>query len=142
MAMKQNDWLVASLNNPEFTAQDFKDVSGMTLDNTQFMSKDVYKNSPYIRNQKMFQDSNGNFSDQKFDAYYNNVASTFRDFSTENSVDNYEYSMWDVNRPAGGRVKDINFNLNTVNNLILTVQNSNINNTNIIQGGILKESRF
>ena len=116
MAMKQNDWLVASLNNPEFTAQDFKDVSGMTLDNTQFMSKDVYKNSPYIRNQKMFQDSNGNFSDQKFDAYYNNVASTFRDFSTENSVDNYEYSMWDVNRPAGGRVKDINFNLNTVNN--------------------------
>ena len=116
MVMKQNDWLVASLNNPEFTAQDFKDVSGMTLDNTQFMSKDVYKNSPYIRNQKMFQDSNGNFSDQKFDAYYNNVASTFRDFSTENSVDNYEYSMWDVNRPAGGRVKDINFNLNTVNN--------------------------
>lgn len=116
MAMKQNDWLVASLNNPEFTAQDFKDVSGMTLDNTQFMSKDVYKNSPYIRNQKMFQDSDGNFSDQKFDAYYNNVASTFRDFSTENSVDNYEYSMWDVNRPAGGRVKDINFNLNTVNN--------------------------
>lgn len=116
MAMKQNDWLVASLNNPEFTAQDFKDVSGMTLDNTQFMSKDVYKNSPYIRNQKMFQDSNGNFSDQKFDAYYNNVASTFRDFSAENSVDNYEYSMWDVNRPAGGRVKDINFNLNTVNN--------------------------
>lgn len=116
MAMKQNDWLVASLNNPEFTAQDFKDVSGMTLDNTQFMSKDVYKNSPYIRNQKMFQDSDGNFSDQKFDAYYNNVASTFRDFSTENSIDNYEYSMWDVNRPAGGRVKDINFNLNTVNN--------------------------
>ena len=116
MAMKQNDWLVASLNNPEFTAQDFKDVSGMTLDNTQFMSKDVYKNSPYIRNQKMFQDNDGNFSDQKFDAYYNNVASTFRDFSTENSVDNYEYSMWDVNRPAGGRVKDVNFNLNTVNN--------------------------
>lgn len=116
MAMKQNDWLVASLNNPEFTAQDFKDVSGMTLDNTQFMSKDAYKNSPYIRNQKMFQDNDGNFSDQKFDAYYNNVASTFRDFSTENSVDNYEYSMWDVNRPAGGRVKDVNFNLNTVNN--------------------------
>lgn len=116
MAMKQNDWLVASLNNPEFTAQDFKDVSGMTLDNTQFMSKDVYKNSPYIRSQKMFQDNDGNFSDQKFDAYYNNVASTFRDFSTENSVDNYEYSMWDVNRPAGGRVKNVNFNLNTVNN--------------------------
>lgn len=116
MAMKQNDWLVASLNNPEFTAQDFKDVSGMTLDNTQFMSKDVYKNSPYIRSQKIFQDNDGNFSDQKFDAYYNNAASTFRDFSTENSVDNYEYSMWDVNRPAGGRVKNVNFNLNTVNN--------------------------
>lgn len=116
MAMKENDWLVASLNNPEFTSQDFKNVSGMTLDNTQFMSKDVYKNSPYIRNQKIFQDNEGNFSDQKFDAYYNNVASSFRDFSTENTIDNYEYSMWDVNRPANGRIKSINFNLSTVNN--------------------------
>jgi hypothetical protein len=50
MAMKENDWLIASLNNPDFSAGDFKDVSGLSLDNTQFLSEDVYKNSPYIRN--------------------------------------------------------------------------------------------
>lgn len=114
--MKQNDWLVASLNNPDFTPNDFKDVSGMTLENTQFLSKDDYKKSNYVRNQQQFRDNEGNFSDTKFDQYYNNIASTFRDFSTEDTVDNYEYSIWDVNRPAEGRIKNINFNLNTVNN--------------------------
>ena len=114
--MKQNDWLVASLNNPDFTPQDFKDISGMSLDNTQFLSKEAYKQKPYIRNQQMFKDKEGNFSDNKFDQYYNNISNTFRDFSTEDTVDNYEYDIWDVNRPAKGKIKNINFNLNTVNN--------------------------
>lgn len=114
--MKQNDWLVASLNNPDFTPQDFKDISGMSLDNTQFLSKEAYKQKPYIRNQQIFKDKEGNFSDTKFDQYYNNISSTFRDFSTEDTVDNYEYDIWDINRPVKGRIKDINFSLNTVNN--------------------------
>lgn len=114
--MKQNDWLVASLNNPDFTPQDFKDISGMSLDNTQFLSKEAYKQKPYIRNQQMFKDKEGNFSDNKFDQYYNNISNTFRDFSTEDTVDNYEYDIWDVNKPAKGKIKNINFNLNTVNN--------------------------
>lgn len=114
--MKQNDWLVASLNNPDFTPQDFKDISGMSLDNTQFLSKETYKQKPYIRNQQMFKDKEGNFSDTKFDQYYNSISNTFRDFSTEDTVDNYEYDIWDINRPAKGKIKNINFNLNTVNN--------------------------
>ena len=114
--MKQYDYLLASLNNPDFTSGDFKDVAGMNLANTQFASKDLYKSNPKIRSQKIFQDAEGNFSDQKFDQYYNNVASSFRDFSTESAVDDYEYSMWDTRRPEGAKVKSINFNLNTVNN--------------------------
>lgn len=114
--MKQYDYLLASLNNPDFTSGDFKDVAGMNLENTQFASKDLYKSNPKIRSQKIFQDAEGNFSDYKFDQYYNNVASSFRDFSTESAVDDYEYSMWDTRRPEGAKVKSINFNLNTVNN--------------------------
>lgn len=114
--MKQYDYLLASLNNPDFTSGDFKDVAGMNLANTQFASKDLYKSNPKIRSQKIFQDAEGNFSDQKFDQYYNNVASSFRDFSTESAVDDYEYSIWDTRRPTGAKIKSINFNLNTVNN--------------------------
>lgn len=114
--MKQYDYLLASLNNPDFTSGDFKDVAGMNLANTQFASKDLYKSNPKIKSQKIFQDAEGNFSDQKFDQYYNNVASSFRDFSTESAIDDYEYSMWDTRRPEGAKVKSINFNLNTVNN--------------------------
>lgn len=31
--MKENDWIVATLNNPEFTAADFKNIQGLSLDN-------------------------------------------------------------------------------------------------------------
>ena len=61
--MKQYDYLLASLNNPDFTSGDFKDVAGMNVANTQFASKDLYKNNPKIRSQKIFQDAEGNFSD-------------------------------------------------------------------------------
>jgi len=32
--MKQNDWIVATLNNPEFSAADFKNIQGLSLNNT------------------------------------------------------------------------------------------------------------
>lgn len=113
---KQNDWLVASLNNPDFTVADFKNISDLSLDNTQFLNKEVYKSSPFIRNQKIFQDNDGNFSEKKFDDYYSNIASSFRNFSMEDTIDNYQYSMWDPSRPDKGKIKSINFNLSTAKN--------------------------
>jgi hypothetical protein len=32
--MKQNDWIVAALNNPTFTVGDFQNIANMNLDNT------------------------------------------------------------------------------------------------------------
>jgi hypothetical protein len=32
--MKENDWIVATLNNPTFDAGDFQYISDMSLDNT------------------------------------------------------------------------------------------------------------
>jgi hypothetical protein len=32
--MRENDWLVASINNPDFNNQDFKDILGMDMGNT------------------------------------------------------------------------------------------------------------
>ena len=47
--MKENDWIVASINNPNFTNSDFKNILGITEDNVQMLSKDEYKNSQYIK---------------------------------------------------------------------------------------------
>ena len=109
--MKQNDWIVASINNPTFDAGDFQHISDMTLDNTQLLSKDQYLKSRYIRENDMFKNAQGEFSEELFDRFYQGAAQKFAEFSTENIVDNYEYSMWDVMRPKNGKVKDVNFNL-------------------------------
>jgi hypothetical protein len=52
--MKQNDWIIASLNNPEFTPDDFKDV-GFNLQNTELVSEDEYKKSKKILENPKFQ---------------------------------------------------------------------------------------
>lgn len=109
--MKQNDWIVATINNPTFDAGDFQHISDMTLDNTQLLSKDQYLKSRYIRENDLFKNSQGEFSEELFDRFYQGAAQKFAEFSTENIVDNYEYSMWDVMRPEKGKVKDVNFNL-------------------------------
>lgn len=108
--MKQNDWIVASINNPTFDAGDFQHISDMTLDNTQLLSKDQYLKSRYIRENDMFKNARGEFSEELFNRFYQDAAQKFAEFSTENIVDNYEYSMWDVMRPKKGKVKDTNLN--------------------------------
>lgn len=114
--MKQNDWIVASLNNPTFDAGDFQYISDMTLDNTQLLSKDQYLKSKFIRGNDRFKTSSGEFSEDLFNQFYDNAASEFARFSTENIVDNYEYNMWDVMRPKNGKIKDINFNIGKIDN--------------------------
>ena len=46
--MKQNDWLVAGLLNPEFNTSDFL-ISGLTPDNTQLLTAEQYKKSSFVR---------------------------------------------------------------------------------------------
>ena len=114
--MKEFDYLLSSINNPDFTSSDFRNIGGMSLNNTQFLDKDYYKNKQSIRNNKNFLDNQGNFSEQKFDDYYNKIADSFKSFSTESAIDDYEYSIWDSMRPANAKTKYIKFKLETVNN--------------------------
>ena len=114
--MKQNDWIVATINNPTFDAGDFQHISDMTLDNTQLLSKDQYLKSRYIRENDLFKNDQGEFSEELFDRFYQGAAQKFAEFSTENIVDNYEYDMWDVMRPEKGKVKDVNFSLGVQQN--------------------------
>lgn len=113
--MKENDWIVATLNNPTFDVGDFQNILDMNLDNTQMLSREQYLKSNYIRENPNFQTDN-QFDESKFNAFYAQQIKKFGEFSTENVIDNYEYSMWDVTRPKGERVKKESIQFNTVAN--------------------------
>lgn len=114
--IKENDWLVATINNPGFTADDFRDVAGMTLDNTQLLSADEYLKSDFIRENKLFTNERGEFNEQKFRDFYKQKTQEFQSFATDASIDNYEYGLWDTTRPADGRVRDSGFKFIKVSN--------------------------
>lgn len=116
--MKQNDWIIATLNNPTFDIQDFKYISEMSLNNTQLLPKETYLKSNYILENERFKNQDGQFSQDLFDTFYREAANRFAQFSTEDIVDNYqyEYDIFDARRPVGGKIKDPNFRLGTYNN--------------------------
>lgn len=116
--MKENDWIIATMNNPTFDVGDFQYIADMTLDNTQLLSKDQYLKSKYIRESDLFKNEQGEFSEDSFNEFYQKAAQKFKEFSTEDIVDHYDYkySMWDVTRPKEGRIKDSGFSLGMQDN--------------------------
>lgn len=109
--MKQNDWMVATTNNPTYDSQDFQYLSDLNLSNTQFLSRQEYLNSPFIQNNDAFRNDRGEFDENLFNQAYNDAAQKFASFSAENEINDYQYSMWDVLRPENGKVKNPNFRI-------------------------------
>ena len=106
-----NDWLVANLNNPDFTVSDFQNIADMSTANTQMLSKDKYLKSDFIKNNDAFKDDNGQFSQRKFDDYYNQQLNRFQDFRTNNTPDGLEYDVFDVRRTPSSKVKKDNLSI-------------------------------
>jgi hypothetical protein len=78
--MAKNDWIVASINNPDFTPYDFSTIAEMSLNNTQMLSEQEYLKSNFIKNHELFKDDTGNFSEKKFKQFYQHTLSTFGEF--------------------------------------------------------------
>ena len=112
----KNDWIIANLNNPDFTAADFKNIGGFTLDNTELLPKSKYLESDKILKNPVFQDESGQFDKNKFDTYYNNQAEKFGNFQHDSNIDNYEYGFWDVFRKPESRVRNPQFTIDKVPN--------------------------
>ena len=106
--MKQNDFVVASINNPSYDSQDFRYISDLTLDNTQLLPEEEYLKSNFIISNEAFKGNDGNFDENKFKDVYKEIAQKFAEFSAEDEVDNFQYSMWDVTRPEGATIKNPN----------------------------------
>lgn len=109
--MKKNDWIVAGLNNPDFTNADFSNIADMTVDNTQLLSRDEYLKSNFIKENAAFRDQNGNFSEQKFDDYYNQRVKAFGEFQNDDFYKGPALDMFDTDRTPETTVQDIHFNV-------------------------------
>mgnify|MGYP007104104107 CR=1 FL=1 len=108
---KPNDLLVAGLNNPEFSTQDFADA-GLDINNTQFLSKEDYLKSDFIKNK--FTDENGKFKQNEFDAAYNSTAQKYKELI--DSKQQFQYDYFDTSRKPGDKVASPGFQLYTVAN--------------------------
>lgn len=106
-----NDWIVANINNNDFSVSDFHDIADMDVNNTQMLSKNQYLKSDFIKNNPLFQDKDGKFSEDKFDEFYKQKLATFQQFSDKAYPTGPALDMFDTNRTKDSRVKDVNFNI-------------------------------
>lgn len=113
--MKQNDWIVANINNPNFTTGDFQDT-GLSVDNTQMLSEQDYLNSKFITENPNFQDDAGMFSKNKFDTFYKQSLTKFNDFTSQSTKDNFKYDIFNARYTPNSKVKDYNFTMQIVPN--------------------------
>ena len=109
--MAKNDWIVAGINNPDFTSYDFSTIADMNLNNTQMLSKEEYLKSDFIKNNDLFKDESGNFSNKKFDEFYRNRLQAFKEFQEQEFPKGPELDMFDTDRTKDSRIKDIRFDL-------------------------------
>lgn len=115
--MKENDYILANILNPGFSNQDFKDVLGMNMENTQILPYSSYTSSPFIIQNELFQDNSGNFSEQKFKDFYTASVGKFSTFNVDQPIfENFEYNVFDSSRKPNSRIKDPNFRFSMVSN--------------------------
>ena len=69
MAMKENDWILDGIVNPDKNLDDFL-ISGYNTSNTQLLSKDDYKKNTIV--QQAFTE-NGAFNDVKFNEFLKKI---------------------------------------------------------------------
>jgi len=50
----KNDWIIANINNPDFTAGDFKNIGGFDLENTELLPMEKYLKSDKIIQNPIF----------------------------------------------------------------------------------------
>lgn len=109
--MKQNDWIIANINNPDFTIADFQNIADMNSENTKLLTYEDYLNKDFVKENDLFKDKNGNFNEDLFKNYYISKAQEFQQFHENDFLDQVEYSIWDVRRQVDDKVKNPNLQL-------------------------------
>lgn len=113
--MKENDWLVAGLMNPDFSTNDFA-ISGLNPDNTQLLPLEQYKNSSFIKD-KFTED--GVFKEQKLEDFYKNRVQEFgklQSISSNDSQNTFLYSPFDTRNTDRSKTLSPNYSIDIVAN--------------------------
>lgn len=104
-----NDMILNMLANDSFTVSDFKAV-GLTAENTKLESEEKYKASQMIQENDLFQDSEGNFSEELFHKYYLGATEFYNRLADETYLEdlskNTAYSKDNLFAPEGSKVID------------------------------------
>jgi hypothetical protein len=105
---KPNDIFIASVFNPESGLEDLV-KSGITPDNTGFLSLDEYKKTKFA--QDTFKDDKGNFNEDAFNKAYVVAANNFQELTDadfyKNLEKNIEYSPTSRARKLDSNVRDV-----------------------------------
>ena len=97
--MKENDWIVAGLNNPDTSTSEFL-ISGLNIDNTQLLTPEQYKRSNFIKN-KFTED--GKFNEDAFNDFYKKRASEFNRLQNLDVQDTFLYNPLDPRAAKGNK---------------------------------------
>lgn len=115
MKQKKNDWFATILHQPEMSLTDMYD-NGVTPDNTDFKTRDFYKNMPQVVD--AFTNDEGQFDETLFNNKYQSALKMYNDFANddfENTIlSNYDYAAEEWYAPIGSPTKDLRAKL-TIN---------------------------
>lgn len=105
MAMKQNDWIVAGITNPNTDVGNFI-LSGVNASNTQLLPAEEYKRSNFIKDKFS---SNGVFNEAAFDEFYKKRVGDFGRLQALSSVDTFQYDPFDTRAGASSVTRSPGF---------------------------------
>lgn len=99
--MLNNDWIVANIQNPDYTTGMFS-KAGLDTENTQMLSEDSYLKSNFIIKNPYFADKNGNFDKDKFHDFYTDAATGWKQLQTKKNVE-HVYDFFDPEAPEDAK---------------------------------------
>ena len=83
--MRENDYFLNQLTNPDFSENDFRNI-GLTTDNTSIEDRDTYKSLDFIQSNPLFQ-TDGAFDEAKFDRFYNYSLYSYNQFANSEATE-------------------------------------------------------
>lgn len=105
--VKKNDWIAINLNMPENgTLADLAGY-GINTENTSIQDENYYKGINRVRENELFQGTDGNFDESKFHQFYQSALRSFNDFQNTNFLNDVlnsiESSPYDTFSLGDGR---------------------------------------
>ena len=140
MQEKENDWLVSTINQPEFNMTDFINI-GLNVNNTELKEKEFYKEKEYFR--KQFINNDGVFDEKAFDKKYDDVADLYKTFayvtSQSDFLDTAEFSYNNLFASDNAKRYANDYKITNVKNPFRTITGTEGVNSSVESGLTLYE---